>query len=111
VAARLAADQDAFWPYHDYLFANQLGENVGSFSVERLRQIASLVGLDRSTFDAGLALDAARASFAEIRTEFEADAARLGIRSTPTIVVDGERLEANDLETIRAAIDAALAAD
>ena len=110
VAARLAADQDAFWPYHDYLFANQLGENVGSFSVERLQRIATLVGLDRSAFDAGLALDAARATFAEIRTEFEADAARLGIRSTPTIVVDGTRLDANDLATIRAAIDAALAA-
>ena len=110
VAASLAAEQDAFWPYHDYLFANQLGENAGSFSVERLQRIASLVGLDRSAFDAGLELDAARATFADIRTQFEADATRLGIRSTPTIVVDGTRLEANDLATIRTAIDAALAA-
>ncbi|HEX6128957.1 MAG TPA: thioredoxin domain-containing protein [Candidatus Limnocylindria bacterium] len=109
VAARLAAEQDAFWPYHDYLFANQLGENVGSFSVERLQQIATMVGLDRSAFDAGLQLDAAREAFADIRADFEADAARLGIRSTPTVVVDGTRLEANDLATIRAAIDAALA--
>jgi protein-disulfide isomerase len=109
VAARLAEEQDAFWPYHDYLFSNQLGENTGSFDVERLQEIATRVGLDRSIFDAGLQLDAARATFAEIRAEFEADAARLGIRSTPTVVVDGTRLEANDLATIRAAIDAALA--
>jgi protein-disulfide isomerase len=108
VAARLAEEQDAFWPYHDYLFANQLGENAGGFSVERLQEIASVVGLDRSAFDAGLQLDAARATFAQIRAEFEADAARLAIRSTPTVVVDGTRLEANDLATIRAAIDAAL---
>jgi protein-disulfide isomerase len=84
---------------------------VGSFSVERLQQMASMAGLDRSAFDAGLQLDVARRAFADIRADFEADATRLGIRSTPTIVVDGERLEANDLETIRAAIDAALAAD
>lgn len=109
VAARLAEDQDEFWPYHDYLFANQLGENVGSFSVERLQQIATMVGLDRSAFDAGLQLDAAREAFTDIRADFEADAARLGIRSTPTVVVDGTRLEANDLATVRAAIDAALA--
>ena len=31
VAADLAAEQDRFWPFHDYLFANLLGENVGSY--------------------------------------------------------------------------------
>jgi protein-disulfide isomerase len=108
VAAQLAAEQDAFWPYHDYLFANQLGENVGSFSIERLREIATLVGLDRAAFDDGLQLDAARATFAEIRTGFEADAARLGINSTPTVVVDGTPVERADLASVRAAIDAAL---
>jgi protein-disulfide isomerase len=109
VAARLAEEQDAFWPFHDYLFANQLGENVGGFSVDRLQEIAGRVGLDREAFDAGLELDAARATFAEIRAGFEADASRLGIRSTPTIVVDGAVVEGNDLAAIRAAIDAALA--
>jgi protein-disulfide isomerase len=108
VAAQLAAEQDAFWPYHDYLFANQLGENVGSFSIERLQEIATLVGLDRTAFDGGLQLDAARATFAEIRTGFEADAARLGINSTPTVVVDGTPVERADLASVRAAIDAAL---
>jgi protein-disulfide isomerase len=109
VAARLAEQQDAFWPYHDYLFANQLGENRGGYSVDRLREIASQVGLDRDAFDAGLQLDDARATFARIRTEFEADAARLGIRSTPTIVVNDRVVEGNDLPSIRAAIDKALA--
>lgn len=109
VAARLAEEQDAFWPYHDYLFANQLGENVGSYSIARLQEIATLVGLDRGAFDAGLRLDSARATFDAIRAEFEADAGRLGIRSTPTVVVDGTVVTGNDLAAIRAAIDAALA--
>jgi len=108
VAARLAEEQGAFWPFHDHLFANQQGENRGSFAIERLREIAGRVGLDRATFDAGLELEAARALFAEIRAEFETDAARLGIRSTPTVTVNGTVVDGNDWETVRAAIDGAL---
>lgn len=109
VAARLAEEQNAFWPFHDYLFANQQGENKGSFSLGRLREMANRVGLDRTAFEAGLELEAARATFAEIRAEFEADATRLGIRSTPTVVVNGAVVAGNDWVTVRAAIDAALA--
>ncbi len=109
VAARLAQQQGMFWPFHDYLFANQLGENVGSFAVARLKEIASKVGLDRTTFDAGLELEAARTLFGEIQAESEADATRLGISATPTVVVDGAKLSGNDWDTIRTAIEAALA--
>ncbi|MGZ4158725.1 MAG: DsbA family protein, partial [Bacteroidia bacterium] len=35
-AARCAGDQGKFWPYHDWLFANQNGENEGQFSRDRL---------------------------------------------------------------------------
>lgn len=109
VAARLAEEQGKFWPYHDYLFANQQGENVGSYAIERLQEIASRVGLDRARFDAGLQLAAARATFAQIRSVMETDAGRLGVRSTPTVVVDGTVLQANDWATVKAAVDAALA--
>lgn len=109
VAAKLAEDQDAFWPFHDYLFANQLGENVGSYSLDRLQEMAGRIGLDMAAFDAGLQLDAARATFAELRAEFEADAGALGIRSTPTVVVNGTVVQGADWATVKAAIDAALA--
>jgi protein-disulfide isomerase len=109
VAARLAEEQDAFWPYHDYLFANQQRENVGGFDIERLQEIASRIGLDRSVFDAGLQIDAARATFAEIQAEFQADSARLGIRSTPSVVVNDTLLSGADWATVKAAVDEALA--
>ncbi len=110
VAAALARQQGKFWPYHDYLFANQLGENVGSYSVARLQLIADAVGLDRRKFDAGLQLDAARTLFAQIKQASDADATRLGITSTPTVVVAGKVVEGSDWTTVKAAIDAALAA-
>ena len=50
-AADCALDQGKFWPYHDTLYANQHGENQGSFTTERLKAIAQTVGLNMSTFD------------------------------------------------------------
>ena len=110
VAADLAAEQDLFWPFHDYLFANQLGENVGSFGLERLLAIGEAVGLDMERFRAGLVLDAARERFARIDAEAQEDAAALGISSTPSIVLDGERLQFDSFDEAFAAIDAAVAA-
>ncbi len=109
VAARLAQQQGKFWPYHDYLFANQLGENVGSFAVERLKLIASAVGLDRTTFDAGLQLEAAQQLFSQIQQENSPDATALGITSTPSIVVNGTKLPTNDYQSAASAIDTLLA--
>jgi protein-disulfide isomerase len=109
VAARLAEEQGAFWPYHDYLFANQQRENGGGFSLDRLQECAGRIGLDMTVFDAGLQIDAARTTFAQIRAEFEADASRLGISATPSVVVNDALLEASDWATVKAAVDAALA--
>ena len=44
MAGLCAAEQGQFWPYHDMLFANQIGENVGSFSRPRLEAIAERLG-------------------------------------------------------------------
>jgi protein-disulfide isomerase len=49
-AAYCANDQNKFWEYHDFLFANQKGENEGSFSRTRLIVFADSAGLDHETF-------------------------------------------------------------
>jgi protein-disulfide isomerase len=108
VAASLAAEQDRFWPFHDYLFANLLGENVGSYGLERLLAMGEAAGLDMEAFKAGLVLDQARARFAEIEAEARRDATALGISATPTVTVDGVPLQSPDFETVSAAVEAAL---
>ncbi len=108
VAASLAADQDKFWPFHDYLFANLRGENQGSYSLDRLLEIGEAVELDMDAFRAGLTLDNARERFARIQAEANAEASAAGINATPTVTVDGVPLQAPDFETVAAAIDVAL---
>jgi protein-disulfide isomerase len=110
VAADLAAEQDGFWPFHDYLFANLLGENVGSYDLDRLLAMAEAAGLDMERFKAGLVLDKARERFARIEAESRQDAGALGISSTPSLVLDGQLLVFDDFEQALAAIDAAVVA-
>jgi protein-disulfide isomerase len=49
-AAYCAGDQNKFWEYHDILFANQTGEEVGDFTDKRLLAFADKIGLDITSF-------------------------------------------------------------
>jgi protein-disulfide isomerase len=106
VAARCAAQQNRFWPYHDYLFANQQGENRGAFSARRLEAMADAVGLNIEDYRACTVDPTHRQALAEER----AAAAALPIDSTPTLVIDGEQrlVGVPDYAALRQAIDARL---
>jgi protein-disulfide isomerase len=51
LAMYCAGDQNLFWEMHAHLFANVLGEDVGSFTDERLKLIAEKAGLDMTQFN------------------------------------------------------------
>ena len=50
-AAYCAGDQNKFWEMHALLFANVLGEDVGSFTDRRLQAIAEKAGLSMDEFN------------------------------------------------------------
>lgn len=50
LAARAAQKQGKFWEYHDALYQNQGSINGGTFSDEKLTDLAGQVGLDPETF-------------------------------------------------------------
>jgi protein-disulfide isomerase len=50
-AAYCAGDQNKYWEYHDILFANQTGENVGAYSDRRLKAFAEELSLDMGDFN------------------------------------------------------------
>jgi protein-disulfide isomerase len=107
VGARCAAKENRFWQFHDYLFANQQGENRGAFSNERLEAIASAVGLDLDAYRACQADPAERQAVADERLA----AAAVPIASTPTLVIDGEQriVGVPEYSVLRQAIEARLA--
>jgi protein-disulfide isomerase len=105
-AARCAGEQDRFWEFHDWLFANQEGENVGSFTEERLRAIAEQVGLDLPAYQACVDDGSQQAA---VRQETD-DAVASGITATPTLVINGQAyVGAMGAEDLSALIQAAAA--
>ncbi len=53
-AAACAVEQDGFWLYHETIYANHYGENLGNLSESRLLQMAELSGLDRDQIESCL---------------------------------------------------------
>jgi protein-disulfide isomerase len=49
-AAYCAGDQEKFWEMHDLIFANQNGENIGTFSDRYLTAMAETLNLDMTAF-------------------------------------------------------------
>jgi protein-disulfide isomerase len=101
-AARCAGAQGRYWAYHDRLFAEQ-----PDFERDDLVRYAVDVGLAPEPFRQ--CLDERR--FAAAVAADVAQARGLGVRSTPTFLVNGRPLiGAHPVETFRAAIDEALRA-
>lgn len=88
-AAACAAEQGKFWEYERMVFANQRGENLGWFSDDRLIGFATRVGLDRGAFENCL-LSGKYRDF--VRSAADAGRQR-GVRATPTIFINGEKIE------------------
>jgi protein-disulfide isomerase len=84
-AASCAAQQGRYWEYHDWLYANQHGENEGAFTQERLAAIADAIELDRAAFDACVSDPSSEAAV----TAATNAALGAGINATPTLVVNG----------------------
>ena len=106
-AAECAREQGQFWPYHDTLFANQRGENQGAFREDALKAFAAALGLDEAAFDQ--CLESGRYED-EVRSETAAGQQR-GVRSTPTLFINGEKVEgAVPFAQLQPRIEAILAA-
>jgi protein-disulfide isomerase len=88
-ASMCAAEQERFWDYHDMLFANHTGENVGDFIDRRLLAFAEMLGLDGGTFRACL-------SSGRYDDQINQDKARgqtVGVASTPSFIINGQLVQ------------------
>lgn len=87
-AARCAGDQGGFWPMHDILFARMAEWSKKRNPVRSFQDYAGQLGLDsgalKQCLDAGTHSDVVEAS--KRRGEQQ------GVNSTPTFIINGERL-------------------
>ena len=105
-ASECANEQGRFWDYHDKLFEEQAGENVGTFSRENLKRFAAELELDTQQFTQCLDSDKYKD---KVQQETD-EAGRLGVRSTPALFVNGRLIEnGSNYQVLQAAIETALA--
>jgi protein-disulfide isomerase len=96
-----AADQDAFWPYHDVLFANP-----GTFATSELKRLAGVAELDVEAF--GSCLDSG--TYAQAVQEQVNEGRAKGVTSTPTLFINGTKVVgAQPFETLQGMIEDELA--
>lgn len=86
LAARCAGEQNQFWAYHDKLFENQKGENVGSFKVANLKKFAVDLKLNATQFNQCLEK---RKYDAQVQAD-TTTAVSYGVGGTPTIFINGQ---------------------
>jgi protein-disulfide isomerase len=89
-AAKCAEDQGKFWQYHDVLYSNQKSENSGGFAVKNLKTFAQNLKLDQKLFNT--CLDSNKYQN-EVSSDTQNAAQNYGVNSTPTIFINGYRIE------------------
>lgn len=84
-ASECAGEQNAFWEYHDKLFASHGGENKGAFNKDKLKQFAVELKLNSAAFNG--CLDSGK--YAALVAADTVALQTFGVQSTPTFVVNG----------------------
>jgi len=95
-AALAAESQGRFWEFHDLLF-----KNYNKLNDQKIREIALELGLDQTEFKKKMKDPKITAI---IRQDVR-DGAQAGVRGTPTIFINGRRLNNRSLKGFQAAID------
>ena len=98
-ASEAAREQGKYWEYASLLFSNQK-----ELEIEKLKEYASRLGLDRAKFDA--ALDSGR-FVGKVKRDL-ADGDKIGVDSTPSVFINGKRARERTKEALRVAIESAL---
>ncbi|MCP5095110.1 MAG: thioredoxin domain-containing protein, partial [Chloroflexi bacterium] len=100
--AQCAAEQDAFWPFHDYIYENLT--DYPPLDRDSLKSYATSVGLDRASFDE--CLDSRK--YESYVYGHAQDARAAGARGTPTFLVGDELVPLPSYENLSRLISAEL---
>ena len=82
-AAYCAGDQEKFWEFHDFLFANHTGENVGDYATRKLEAMAEALELDMNAFTSCIS----SGKYSDQILQDGKDGVAAGIQATPSFVL------------------------
>jgi len=103
--AYCAGDQGKFWEFHDTLFTNWSGENVGDFTKDKLVTYAKSLNLNMPEFESCLS----EGKHAGTVDQDAAAAEAAGVRATPTLFINAVKVEgAQPYPTLKQMIEDAL---
>ena len=103
-AARCAGDQDRYWDYHDVLFGRQGEWSAESRAADEFVEYAGLLSMDVDAFEDCLQSD----RFAAEVSASERLGRELRVSGTPTVFVNGQLVQGNSADAVRAVVDAEL---
>ena len=95
-AALAAGSQGKFWEFHDLLF-----KNYNRLNDQKIRDIALSLGLDEGEFEKKMKDPALQG---RVRQDI-LDGRQVGVRSIPTVFINGRFLRNRNLQDFQAAID------
>jgi protein-disulfide isomerase len=85
-ASMCANEQGKFWEYHEVVYANWNGENLGTFNDRRLIEFANALELDMNAFEPCFNENRYKD---EIEADFN-DGGSKGVTGTPSVFVNGQ---------------------
>lgn len=88
-AAYCAAEQNKFWEYHDILFANHTGEQMGDFTDKRLLAFAEKIGLNYDEFKTCYTSE----KYYKQLNENIIEGTKAKVDGTPAIYVNGKKVD------------------
>lgn len=99
-AARCALDQEKFWEYHDVVYADQRTWSVSRDPVEMFVDYAGRLAMDEGAFKQCVNSD----MHAEEVTRNLRLGESLGVTGTPTMMINGEKLNPADYNELEARV-------
>ena len=87
--AYCAGDQNKFWKYHDTLFTNWTGENVGDFTKDKLILYAKALHLNMTEFTSCLNEEKHKKTVEQDKALADTD----GVSGTPTLFINGYKFD------------------
>lgn len=98
-------EPESYWPFHEYVFANQPPERKAWATGDRLVSFADAAGVSNPSV---IRTAIRNGTYENALRETSTAARKAGVNGTPTLVIDGQAVSGLDRELVRSRIEEAI---